>query len=242
VEEVVLDVGRAAREIEKAASGLASRLGHEPGVHVEAGVLAAPAALLRAAGRFTRAAFLRQACDHDPAFGHATWGLYDAFERAATAARPFEEEVRRGVILTARSGLVALFAGPDLASFGAGASARAVVRLPAGPGRELVIEPLAPAAVAPTGAVALHVPPGAGLLVRPRRAGDRFRLGPHGTKLVAEELSDRKIQPVWRSRIPLLFVDGELRWIAGVRAIRGEGAPNVTARIAGPMPWALPYR
>jgi tRNA(Ile)-lysidine synthetase-like protein len=80
---------------------------------------------------------------------------------------------------------------------------------------------------------------GARIEVRSRRATDRFPLGGAGHKLVADELSDRKIQPVWRTRIPLVWVDGVLRWMAGVRVVGPKDGPppNALMTIEGPMPW-----
>ena len=86
----------------------------------------------------------------------------------------------------------------------------------------------------------LALDPGALLQVRPRLAGDRFPLGPAGHKLVADELSDRKLHPVWRPRIPLLWVDEVLRWITGVRVLApaDRRPPNAVVTLEGPMPWA----
>ena len=67
-----------------------------------------------------------------------------------------------------------------------------------------------------------HVP--VTLVVRPRRSGDRFvPFGGPGERRLKSFLIDAGI-PRWeRPRIPLLDVDGEIIWVAGVR--RGHRAP-----------------
>ena len=86
--------------------------------------------------------------------------------------------------------------------------------------------------------MALLLTPGARVTVRSRRAGDRFVLG-SGHKVVSDELSDRKVPRVWRRRVPIVLVDGELRWIPGVRVINPAGGapPNALMTLEGPMPW-----
>jgi tRNA(Ile)-lysidine synthase len=54
-------------------------------------------------------------------------------------------------------------------------------------------------------------------IVRNRREGDRFQpLGMKGSKKLKELLIDRKIAAERRDRLPLLVLDGEIVWIAGV--------------------------
>jgi tRNA(Ile)-lysidine synthetase-like protein len=233
--DLVLAVADDARRVDAAASSAASatlaRAYREPGAFV------VPATELRNAGAFARARLLRRVTEEDPSFGHATWSLLDALGRASAAGARVAEEVRRGVRLTAVGGLVALFVNPRTSSGSFTWDGNGVVQ-PIDAVRSLRIEPLADRAPVPGGFV-LALDPGARVEVRPRRATDRFPLGGAGHKLVADEFSDRKVQPVWRSRIPLVFVDGQLAWIPGLRVIRRtDRPPNVVMRVEGPTPWA----
>ena len=61
------------------------------------------------------------------------------------------------------------------------------------------------------------------ILVRPRRAGDRFEAFGGGERRVKSFLIDAKV-PRWeRARVPVLEADGRILWIAGLR--RGAAAP-----------------
>jgi tRNA(Ile)-lysidine synthase len=232
----VLAVLEAARIVDDAALRTADRV--LPAVVREPGVAAAPSEALRSAGRFGRARLVRRFCDEDPALGHATWALLREIERAAEPGARLDAEVRRGVRLVARDDVVALFTEPA-AGFDAArvawTGAAAGARLDAS--RALRVEP---GASAPPGgrAIALALPAGAVIEARPRRARDRFALEHGGSKLVADELSDRRIHPAWRARVPLLFVDGVLRWIPGVRVVGPQDdSANAVVSIEGPMPW-----
>ena len=60
------------------------------------------------------------------------------------------------------------------------------------------------------------------ILVRPRRAGDRFEAFGGGERRVKSFLIDARV-PRWeRARVPVLEVDGHILWIAGLR--RGAAA------------------
>jgi tRNA(Ile)-lysidine synthase len=240
VDGVVLRIAELAAMLDRAALAAASavlqRAAREPGAVV------VRADELRAAGWFARARVLRGATAADPAFGHATWGLLAALERAAAPGARIAEEVRRGVHLTGRDGMVALFTRPGSASASIAWNGCAA-ELPAGPGRRFRIEPLgaAPPAASPR-TLLLALAPGAVVATRTRSSSDRYRLGVASHKAVADELSDRKVQAVWRARIPLLFVDGDLRWIPGIRIVPPVGGadPNVVVTLDGAAPWAPP--
>jgi tRNA(Ile)-lysidine synthase len=61
------------------------------------------------------------------------------------------------------------------------------------------------------------------ILVRPRRAGDRFEAFGGAERRVKSFLIDVKV-PRWeRARVPILEADGRILWIAGLR--RGAAAP-----------------
>jgi tRNA(Ile)-lysidine synthetase-like protein len=166
-------------------------------------------------------------------------------EEAASRDGPWSMRTSRCVTLAARSGVVALFTdGPPDSAGGAAVWDGSPCTLPIDGVRALRIEPLGAPGAPPPGAMTCHLPAGARVEARPRRSGDRFRLGPQGTKLVSDELCDRKIHPAWRTRVPLVFVDGELRWMPGVREIRPlENRPaNACLTLEGPTPWAPAYR
>ena len=68
---------------------------------------------------------------------------------------------------------------------------------------------------------AAHVP--RAILVRPRRAGDRFEAFGGGERRLKSFLIDAKV-PRWeRPRVPVLEAEGRILWIAGLR--RGVAAP-----------------
>ena len=235
--DLVLAIAEAARLLDLAATSAAAAVLER--AHREPGVLAVPSGVLRDAGWFARARLLRRVTDEDPAFGHATWSLLDALSRASAPGARVAEEVRRGVRLTSRDGQVALFVDPEPSPRSFSWDGRGQVH-PIDGVRSLAIEPLAGPPPPPgAGVLLLALDPGARIEVRSRRATDRFPLGAAGHKLVADELSDRKVQPVWRRRVPLVFVDGALRWIAGVRVVgpRNGRPPNAVMAIDGPMPW-----
>jgi tRNA(Ile)-lysidine synthetase-like protein len=237
VDETILAIAEDARVLDAAASRAAAAI--LEGAYREPGVAIASSGVLDSAGWFARARLLRRITEDDPAFGHATWSLLDALGRACAPGARLAEEVRRGVRLTGRDGVVALFADASPAPVSMRWNG-APVSLPFDAVRKLRIEPLAGAPPAASArSVLLALDPGAMIEVRPRKARDRFPLGAAGHKVVADELSDRKVQPVWRPRIPLVLVDGELRWIAGVRVIAPTEprAPNAVATLEGPIPW-----
>jgi tRNA(Ile)-lysidine synthase len=61
------------------------------------------------------------------------------------------------------------------------------------------------------------------ILVRQRRAGDRFEAFGGGERRLKSFLIDAKV-PRWdRPRVPILEADGRILWIAGLR--RGVAAP-----------------
>ncbi len=66
------------------------------------------------------------------------------------------------------------------------------------------------------------------LLVRPRRAGDRFHpFGGPGTRRLKSFLADADV-PRWeRARLPIVDAGGEIIWVAGLR--RGRAAPVTPA-------------
>jgi tRNA(Ile)-lysidine synthase len=244
VEDAVLAVASAAGAVDSAAIVAAAAIARAPGFHAEPGALVAPAAVLAGAGRFARSRFLRAAADEDPSFGAPTWGLFLTFERALASGGPCTLDLRRTVRLTVRDGIVALFSTAPSAPAESALSWEGLPgSLPVGPVRRVRVEPLgsgpAPPAAADARSALVHLRHGAAVLARPRAPRDRFRLGPQGTKLVADELSDRKVQPVWRGRIPLVFVDGELRWMPGLRAVKtpDEPPPNAKLVLEGPAPW-----
>ncbi|WP_129125715.1 tRNA lysidine(34) synthetase TilS [Geomonas oryzae] len=68
-------------------------------------------------------------------------------------------------------------------------------------------------------------------LVRPFAAGDRFTpLGLNGSQKVKELFINKKLPPHERSRVPLVFSDGDVIWVAGVRlAEKGRVKPTAGA-------------
>lgn len=80
-------------------------------------------------------------------------------------------------------------------------------------------------------AAALAVPPDARLMLRARRAGERFR--PRGMGGRSQKLSDTlinmKVPAGWRDRVPLLAVEGEAAWFVA------PAATGVRGRVAGPF-------
>lgn len=63
----------------------------------------------------------------------------------------------------------------------------------------------------------LPIRPGSSVVVRSRRAGDRFRpLGCPYTRRLKDVLMDRRVPRQERGRLPLLEVDSRLAWIPGV--------------------------
>jgi tRNA(Ile)-lysidine synthase len=75
------------------------------------------------------------------------------------------------------------------------------------------------------------------LIVRTRRPGDRIRpLGMNGSRKVQDVLTDAKVPPEARDRLPLLVVDDNVVWIPGYRvarafAARASGAGAVHVRM-----------
>ncbi|WP_136513043.1 tRNA lysidine(34) synthetase TilS [Geomonas edaphica] len=68
-------------------------------------------------------------------------------------------------------------------------------------------------------------------LVRPFAAGDRFTpLGLNGSQKVKELFINKKLPPHERSRVPLVFSEGDVIWVAGVRlAEKGRVKPAADA-------------
>lgn len=68
-------------------------------------------------------------------------------------------------------------------------------------------------------------------LVRPFAAGDRFTpLGLNGSQKVKELFINKKLPPHERSRVPLVFSEGDVIWVAGVRlAEKGRVKPAAGA-------------
>jgi tRNA(Ile)-lysidine synthase len=237
---IVADVAAHARAIDDAAQAGARRLLAPGGpIYAEPGAVVVDARSLVNAGRFATARLLKTLCERDRALGHASWALVRRVERAAAAGGTAPIEVRRGVAVTARAGRVAVYAvePPDAIEVEMLWEGRPLDR-PVDGVRRVRIDTAEP----PPGAVApyrCHLAKGARIVVRPRRAGDRFPLCVGASKAVADEFCDRKIQPAWRTRIPLVFVDGALRWITGVRVIPSEAdaRPNAWIAISGPVPW-----
>ena len=65
--------------------------------------------------------------------------------------------------------------------------------------------------------------------VRPFSAGDRFTpLGLNGSQKVKELFINKKLPPHERSRVPLVFCDGDVIWVAGVR-LAEKGRVNPAA-------------
>jgi tRNA(Ile)-lysidine synthase len=56
------------------------------------------------------------------------------------------------------------------------------------------------------------------LLVRSRRAGDRFHpLGMKTDKKLQDFFVDHKVPREWRDRVPLLVAGGRIAWVVGYR-------------------------
>ncbi len=70
------------------------------------------------------------------------------------------------------------------------------------------------------------------LVIRPFKPGDRFRpLGMAGTRKVNRFFSDRKINPDWRRKCPLVINEDTIVWIAGYRIADSVKTTKDTKRI-----------
>lgn len=239
--DAVTRVAAAARVIDRACENEAWAIRAEPEFVFEHGVITAPLDRIRGAGRFALARLLKDAFLWEPALGHVTWHLVDMIEREAAAPRDAILEIRRGVLLSIRDGTLAIFTPRPPGWTGASATwDGAPLDLPAGGTRSIEIVPIPPEPLAAEELmIRVALRPGARIEIRPRRAGDRFPLGSHGSKRVADELCDRKIHPAMRGRVPLVFVDGVLRWMPNVRVVtpEDESAPNAAMMIRGRVLW-----
>jgi tRNA(Ile)-lysidine synthase len=81
----------------------------------------------------------------------------------------------------------------------------------------------------------------AGLVVRGWRHGDRMRpFGLDGTKTLQDLFTDRKVPRAQRASVPVIEVEGEIAWVAGLAVgerFRAEASPAavaVTARRLAP--------
>ncbi len=72
------------------------------------------------------------------------------------------------------------------------------------------------------------------LVLRPRRAGDRFcpqGMGGHSVSLGAF-LINLKVPRAWRDRLPLLEADGTITWVCGYRIAEPAAVGHATRRVA----------
>ena len=68
--------------------------------------------------------------------------------------------------------------------------------------------------------------------LRTWREGDRLEpYGMKGSRLVSDIFNDAKIGASVRSQLPLLFADGKLLWVVGLRASRHFPVTATTERI-----------
>jgi tRNA(Ile)-lysidine synthase len=126
-------------------------------------------------------------------------------------------ELGRGLVAECESGFVRFLAGPADA-----APEPVVLKLPgtARIGDWEVAAELRPAPVEPAGPDLATLDAGAlegRIEVRTWRDGDRLRpLGMKGTKSLQDLFTDRGVPRSLRGRVPVVTVDGEIAWVAGV--------------------------
>jgi tRNA(Ile)-lysidine synthase len=81
---------------------------------------------------------------------------------------------------------------------------------------------------------------GAGVEVRPWRAGDRMApLGLGGTKTLQDLFTDRKVPRAERHRLPVVVADGEIAWVPGVATgerFRARAGESPRARLTWRRP------
>ncbi|HYC76506.1 MAG TPA: tRNA lysidine(34) synthetase TilS [Planctomycetota bacterium] len=244
VDALVLALAADARAVVDAADRAWARVIDQ--ARVEPGLFEAPRAALDAAGRIARRrGWVRVFKESDAFGGPASEGLLTTLEHAFERP-PHHDDLRPGVRLLSGAETTALYvaASPfdSVATFPADA---ARLELPAGGPRRVVVRRLPHGEPPPADADAprrfrLHLRDGATLEVREPRPGDRFLLERgDGRGRALDVLTDAKVSRVWRRRVPLVFVDGALRWIAGVRrvGVAGEGAANAELILEGPAPW-----
>ena len=81
-----------------------------------------------------------------------------------------------------------------------------------------------------------------GAVLRTRQRGDRIRpFGMSGSQKLQDWFVNRKVDAIWRDRIPLLCKGNEVYWAAGIGAGAvprwNPGEKNVRLAWEGPMPW-----
>jgi tRNA(Ile)-lysidine synthetase-like protein len=246
VELRILELAAAARTIAEAADASAARLRAAEGALCEHGLASAPTAALRAAGRLARARFWLDVVAADPAFGGpASEGILAAIEHAMRTT-PSEARPRRELRFAVDADRATL--DVDVAWPSVACSTRDVggadLALDAGGDRHVLVRRLPPHATFDGNASArvyfAAVDEESTIEVRPPKPGDAFRLeSGAGRGKVAEALRAAGVEAAWRRRIPTLYIDGELRWIPGVRRVRAseEGAVTLRFELRGAAPW-----
>ena len=67
--------------------------------------------------------------------------------------------------------------------------------------------------------------------LRTRQSGDRFYpMGAGGSQSLSDFYIDHRVPAIWRDRLPLFVIDGEIAWVAGWRvdarfAVRPDSGP-----------------
>jgi tRNA(Ile)-lysidine synthetase-like protein len=247
-DDAVLALGRAAAEIDAATDAAVLRLCAAPDAHREPGLVAIGRAAAAAAGRLAVSRAWLDAFEADPLLGGPLSGAQMA-ELVAAAEReePRTADVRRGVALDigpAGATAYALVPTPVPAASGR-VPDDAPLELPCGPGRTLRVARLRDAttpALDDPRSMLLFAPNDADFVVTPVRRDEVFVLETGaGTSRVWDVVKERGVPRPWRARVPVVRVNGAVRWIVGVRRVGAALGPQDVAayemRLVGPAGW-----
>ncbi len=249
IDAVVTEIGLVAQAIEDRAREAARAILRAPSTIQESGLLRVERTLLLAAARSSRARLWLDAWNAEPAFGGPpSTGAIACLEESLTRTEAHREP-RRGVAFDVAPDAVTLWTEAVFPVVQAAAPPEhgPPAVLACGELRRLVVEriPGDPDAAFPAlddgRVMRLYERPESTFSVEQPTSATTFRLETGaGRGRLRDVIREAGVAMAWRRRIPVVRVNGDVRWVPGLRRVgrpRGEGEVGFEIRLEGPAPW-----